>query len=201
MSRSRRTEVDWRHVHERLEQAGRALGETELPAEAARLLLERRAADLAEPLPEAGAPVETLELLVFPRGEETYALDARHVVEVFPLADGTPVPFTPPSVLGVVNHRGRILPVVDVARVLRPASEGAEPSLVIAVETGEAAFGIVADAMPELVSIGTSELVPATELAEQPDGVVRGLTGEMATVLDLDVLARDPRIEVDDEIE
>lgn len=201
MTRPPRTEIDWRQVHERLEHAGRALGQTGLAADAARLLLERRAADLAEPLPEAAAPVEALELLVFPRGEETYALEARHVVEVFPLPDVTPVPFTPPSVLGVVNHRGRILPVIDVARLLGPASEEAEPSLVIAVEAGEAAFGIGADAVPELISVGASELVRATELAEQPDSAVRGLTAEMAAVLDLDVLARDPRIEVDDEIE
>lgn len=200
MSRPERTEIDWRQVHERLEQAGRVLGETNRSEADERLVLERRAASLAEPPPEAGARAETIDLLVFSRGGEAYAVDAGNVAAVLPLVDATPVPFAPPAVLGVVNHRGRILPVIDVARLLRTADEGSEPALLIAVEVGEAAFGVTAELMPELVSVGATELLPATELAEQPDSTVRGVTGDMAMVLDVEALARDPRVQVDDEV-
>jgi purine-binding chemotaxis protein CheW len=194
------TGFDWTGARERLEQARRDLEEgAVLTADAAQRLLESRAADLAQPRQEAAAPVDTLDLLVFSRGEEAYALDAAHVVEVFPLDGLTPVPFVPPSVLGVVNHRGRILPVIDLGDLLGATSPEGEPALVLAVEAGAAAFGIGADTVSGVTTVAADEVVPAARLAEQPDRVVRGVTEAMAAVLDLEALARDPRIEVNDE--
>lgn len=193
--------IDWKDVHERLEHARRHLdGSEELSADDARRILESRAAALAQPPPQAAETVETLDLVVMARGQETYAVEAAAVAGVFPLADLTPVPFTPQVVLGVMNHRGRMLPVLDIGQLLQGAEATAAPSLVVAVEAETAAFGIAVDAVSGVAAIAAHELVPA-QFDERHDGIVRGLTGAMAAVLDLDVLARDPRVEVNDEIE
>ena len=168
-----------------------------LPA-SARQILEERARALARPLEEAAAVVSPLELLTFSRGGSAYAIDGSDAVAVVPIADPTPVPGTPQAVLGVVNHRGRILAVVDVARLVAATErEGSPAALGIVVATGGASFVLLADTVPELVSLGAGEVAAA----ERPDGVVRGVTPTMAAVLDLAALARDPRIAVDDEME
>ena len=79
-------------------------------------ILRARARVLARPRKQAPATETLLELLEFRLARERYAVEVRYVREVYPLKDLTPLPSTPPFVLGVVNVRGRILPVLDSAR-------------------------------------------------------------------------------------
>ena len=142
------------------------------------------------------------DLLVFSVGAERYGIETDHVVEVIPLRELTPVPCTPASVLGVVNHRGRILPVLDLRRLFDLADQGvAEGSRVVAVEARGMTFGIFAGAVTGTVRIGVEEVAPspATSAADR-QGLIRGVTGEMVAVLDLDALSRDPRITVNEEV-
>ena len=73
-------------------------------------ILRERAQALARPQSSAPAPSTMLELLEFRLSVERYALEIRHVQDVHPLRELTPLPCTPPFVLGIVNVRGRILP-------------------------------------------------------------------------------------------
>ena len=198
-----RGKIDWQEVHARLEQERRAVEATERlsPEEASRILKERARA-LARPVEEAVTQAEGLELLVFSVGAERYGIETDHVVEVIPLRELTPVPCTPASILGVVNHRGRILPVLDLRRLFDLADQGvAEGSRVVAVEAGGMTFGIFAGAVTGTVRIGVEEVAPspATSAADR-QGLIRGVTGEMVAVLDLDALSRDPRITVNEEV-
>lgn len=173
----------------------------ELSAADARRILESRAKALAQPREEAAAPARTVELLTFSCAGAAYAVNASDVVEVVPLVDPTPVPGTPPAVLGVVNHRGRVLAVVDVGRLLAPADQSASRvGLLVVVTAGEASFAIRADSVPELVTVEEQEL-SIGRLGEQQDSVVRSVTGAMVALLDVEALARDPRIEVNDQVE
>jgi len=69
-------------------------------------------------------------------GAEEYALPVRHVPEVAPLTDVTPVPGTPPQVLGICNLRGEVLPVFDLAGALAATGEVAATRLVLAEDPG-----------------------------------------------------------------
>ncbi|MBI2494179.1 MAG: chemotaxis protein CheW, partial [Candidatus Rokubacteria bacterium] len=88
-----------------------------LPADETARILQDRARALAKPLEEPSAPGETLDLLLFGLAGERYGIDAAHVLEVVQLPELVPVPCTPPVVLGVVNHRGRVLTVLDLRRL------------------------------------------------------------------------------------
>src|SRR4051794_29498302 len=79
-------------------------------------ILRARAQALAR-TPERPQIAETLlELLEFRLAQECYALENRYVQEVYPLKDLTPLPCTPPFVLGIVNVRGHVLPVLDLKK-------------------------------------------------------------------------------------
>ena len=170
---------------------------TQLPA-SARRILEERARALAEPLEQAAATGPRLEVLTFSCGGSTYAVDAADAVAVVPLGDLTPVPGTPPAILGVVNHRGRILAVIDVERVVGATGRnGSRVTLGIVVATSGASFVLLADTVPELAALEEGDVTPA----DRPNGVVRGVTSTMAALLDATALARDPRVAVDDDVE
>jgi chemotaxis signal transduction protein len=112
--------LDWDAVHQRLAKVNAALEELGgTKADANRQVIHqiwaRRAAVLAEvPLEEDGG--EQVELVVMRLGEEFYALEARFVFDIRPFERITRVPRTPAWVAGVVNHRGRILSVIDLQR-------------------------------------------------------------------------------------
>ena len=167
----------------------------------ARATLEARAKALAQPLEEESPRGDTVELVGFSSAGARYAVEATQVVEVVAVDDPTPVPGTPPAVLGVVNHRGRIVTVVDVARLLGlPRQDTLEGALVV-VTSGEATFAIRTESTPEIVSLERRDLLPAAGVLDEQDSVVRGVTGSMVAVLDVEAIARDPRIAVDEQVE
>ncbi|HZO98555.1 MAG TPA: chemotaxis protein CheW [Gaiellaceae bacterium] len=196
-----RPEVDWEQARARLERARRAVEEPPAPSpEEARRILESRAAALARPAAEAAAPGERRALVVFARGGERYGVDVARAVEALPLTELTPLPSAPSSILGVVNLRGRVLPVVDFRALAEPRErEGpGGGGLVVVVEAGGQSFGLVADALEGLAHVEPGELgrVPAAP-GEHP--FVREVTGDLVGVLDLDAVAAHPRFVVDEE--
>jgi purine-binding chemotaxis protein CheW len=198
------TRVGSQDVHQTLESSRRRLEENpELSGEAARRILEARAQLLAQPLPEPAIAQDLLELVVFSRAGATYSVDAAYVVEVVPLSEPTLVPWAPPAVLGVMNHRGRIIPVVDVARLEPSRAGGAgENGYAVVVVVGAACFGISADALSGIAQVERRDVRPGAELGDdRSDSVIQGLTAGMVAILDVETLAHDPRVEVDDEVD
>jgi purine-binding chemotaxis protein CheW len=72
-------------------------------------------------------------------GAENFALPVTQVLEVAELGELAPVPGAPPSVLGVRNLRGQVLPVIDLATVLGTARSTRAEKLVITEEAGRRA--------------------------------------------------------------
>jgi purine-binding chemotaxis protein CheW len=194
--------IDWPKAYARLEETRRTLdaAREHTPEEVGRILRER-AKTLAKPLAEPAPRGETLDLLTFSLAGERYAIEAASVLEVVLLRDLTPVPCTPPVILGVVNHRGRILPVIDFRRLLDlTGQEVGEKRWVVVVEAEKMTFGIGAEAVMGTIQIQASDLAPPPRsLAGDRQAFIRGVTGEMVVVLDLETLAHDPRVTVNEE--
>jgi purine-binding chemotaxis protein CheW len=112
------TALDWQEVYARLEQTRQRLeASSALPPAEVRRLLRERAQALARPLVEPPTVIDVLDLAVFVLAEVRYGIEAAYVLEVTPLRELTPVPCTPPHILGVVNHRGRLLPILDLRKL------------------------------------------------------------------------------------
>ena len=155
-----------------------------------RAVLEQRARLLARPAapPPSG---DTLELITFTLANETYALESRYVLEVFRLADLSPLPGAEPPVRGVTGWRGGLLTILDLRPVLGLSVAALNDlSRVIVLGENRAAFGILADAVRDVVTL------PASEVREPPEGVaaqrmyLRGITGEAVLVLEARALLR-----------
>lgn len=196
-------EFDWQAAHARLERARQALeGRGELPPEEAQRVLRERAEAFAREPQAVSLPAVGLELLVFSIGGGQYAIETSHVSEVLRFVEPTPVPCTPPLVLGVLNHRGRILPVLDLRRLFELAdTETAAWSHIVTVEAGGMSFGMVASAVAGSIRVESQELaLPSVAPTGGGALLIRGVTAQMVAVLDLEALARDPRVVVNEEV-
>lgn len=105
------------------------------------------------------------QYLTFFVGAEEYAIGILHVREILEFSGATRVPGTPPSVLGVINLRGRVVPVIDLARKFgSTASAITSRSCVVLVdvevESENLVVGLLADSVHEVVEIPAENIEP-----------------------------------------
>ena len=111
-------------------------------------------------------------------GGEPYALPVDQVQEVEPLGELTPLPRAPRAALGLVNIRGRIVPVLDLAQLLGAAAASKPTRLVVTSVAGKC----VAFAVDEVTSVA-----PLRDVRPDCSGTFAGLSqtgGRLMGVLD-----------------
>jgi purine-binding chemotaxis protein CheW len=162
-------------------------------------VLRERAAALARPA-HVAARGDTLELLEFRLASERYAVETRFVSEVQPLRDLTPLPGTPPHVRGVVNLRGRILPVYDLKKFFALPEQGlTDLHRIVVLDGGDFEMGLLTDVVVGVRKLSPSELSPPLPtLSAIGAEYLKGVSGERLVVLDIERLLNDPRIVVND---
>lgn len=196
------TGIDWRKVHARLDEAKRAVERVGSPtAQDARRILRERARALAGESGDEAPAQDVLQVLEFVVAEEKYAVEAQYVREVHPLRDLTPLPGTPPFVLGIVNIRGIVFSVIDIKKFFDLPGRGlTDLDKVIVVADGGMALGILADRVVGTDSLPAGDLQPSLPTLEGiRDQYLKGVTGDRMVVLAADRLLSDPKIVVREE--
>jgi purine-binding chemotaxis protein CheW len=169
----------------------------------ARQILKARAKALARP-PESRQNTEAaVELIEFRLAQERYAIPTADVREVYPLKNLTPLPCTPPYVLGIINVRGQILPVIDIKRFFDLPQQGiTDLHRVIIVHNEEVELGIVADIMVGLRVMPLNALQPSLPtLTGVREEYLKGVTADRLVVLDVAKILADPKIIVNENVE
>ncbi len=172
------------------------------PPEEIKRVLKARAQALAKPLEKTAGPTEALELLVCSVSGERYGIKTEYVREVVRTQQMTPVPCTPPFIAGIANYRGLVLAVLDLRRLFDLPGDGMpERSRIVVVEGGGKTFGIMTDAIAEVIKVGMHELArPPATLARERQAFIQGVTDKMIAVMDIDAIAQDPRVVVNEEV-
>lgn len=108
---------------------------------------------------------EIVQLCAFRVGGEEYVLDIMRIREIITPLRITAVPHAPPFVVGVINLRGTIIPVVDLReRLGAPVTPPARKSRQLIVRIGGRTVGLVVDEVTEVLRIPRSEIKPAPAL-------------------------------------
>jgi purine-binding chemotaxis protein CheW len=177
-------------------------GWTPTPEERKKVLRARRQALAQEPKKEEAAG-DYLEVVEFLLAYETYGIESSYVREVYPLKELTPLPCTPSFVLGIVNVRGQILPVIDLKRFFDLPEKGlTDLNKLIIVQAGEMELGILADAILGVRSIPLREIQPSLPtLTGIRADYLKGVTNTGMVVLDGGKILSGQRIVVHDEVE
>ncbi len=155
----------------------------------------------AEPNPAARAAADagsaSRQVLTFVLGEETYGVDILRVQEIRGWSVVTKIPHSPPHVLGVLNLRGSIVPIVDLRmRFNLERAEYTAVTVIIVLSVVSAAgrrdFGVVVDGVSDVVDVSESNVRPPPELgARAATAYIRGLVPvaeRMVVLLDIDRL-------------
>ena len=135
-------------------------------------------------------PTQEIELLSFYVGDHEYSVDIMSVREIRGWTKTTSLPHSPQYVQGVINLRGTVLPVVDLAlRLGLSAKEPDERNVVVVVDLDCRTLGLRVDAVSDILSISTNALQDPPQMsADEEDSFVRALTivdERMVRVLDL----------------
>jgi purine-binding chemotaxis protein CheW len=110
------------------------------------------------------AGTDEFQLVVFELGEERYGLDIATVYEIIRHQPVTAVPQAPSFVEGVINLRGRIIPVVDLRRRFGMATGTlTKASRIVVCEAAGTRVGLVVDGVSEVL------MVPAEAVEQTPD--------------------------------
>jgi purine-binding chemotaxis protein CheW len=150
--------------------------------------------DFAAGLPAAEKPVPSVpvvQLITFMLADERYALPIELVYEILRVAPITRVPHAPRAVRGLMNVRGRLLPVVDVRTLLEmPPASIDKDARVVTVEVRGRSLGLLVDRVGTVARIPKDAILPAPAevVGRRADFVSAVATdGEgMAVVFDLE---------------
>lgn len=110
--------------------------------------------------------VEPQEFITFHVGEQTYCIDIIAVREIRGWTPATPLPHAPSFVRGVINLRGSVLPVVDLAsRLGLPIKEPTARHAVIVVQSQGQIVGLLVEAVSNIMTITPDAIQPTPEVA------------------------------------
>lgn len=119
-------------------------------------------------------PVSGAELVTVSVGENLFAIDIMAVREIRGWSASTPLPHAPHNVMGVVNLRGLILPVIDLGATLGLGPTAVQPSsVVIVVHSDVQQVGLIVDAVCDIITVTEGGLRPLPETGGRVRDYVR----------------------------
>ena len=115
---------------------------------------------------------DLLQLVTFEIGEEEFGIDILKVQEIIRTMAITKVPNSPPHVEGVINLRGKVIPVIDLrSRFMMDYRQHDNQTRIIVVDLHRMVIGFVVDGVSEVLRIQSSTVEP-------PPPVVSGIESE-----------------------
>lgn len=137
---------------------------------------------------------DVLQLVSFNLGTEEFGVDIGMVQEIVRMPEITRVPRTPAFVEGVVNLRGKIIPVVDLRKRFRlPVTENTKSTRIIIVTMNQRTVGMIVDGVSEVRRISSDSVDPTPEMvasvidASYLKGIAK-LEGRLLILLDLNLV-------------
>lgn len=133
---------------------------------------------------------ELIQMVGFCLGDEEFGVDIQEIHEINRTVEITPVPRTPPFVEGVINLRGKVVPVINMrTRFQLPLTEKTSQTRIVIVEIDGKIVGMLVDSVTEVLRIPASTIEPPPDIisgidAEYIRGVAK-LQDRLLILLDL----------------
>ena len=110
------------------------------------------------------------KFLTFVLGKEEYGIEILKVREIIGLMEITTVPQTPDYMKGVINLRGKVIPIIDLRLKFSMAEEEhTQETCIIVVEVGSAQVGIIVDSVSEVTDIKGEDIEDAPNFGQEID--------------------------------
>jgi purine-binding chemotaxis protein CheW len=140
------------------------------------------------------------KFLTFTIGSEAYGLEIKYVTEIIGIQEITEVPELPEYIRGIINLRGKIIPVMDVRlRFKKPIREYNDRTCIIVVDIKEVSVGLIVDAVSEVMNIQEQNVVPPPDLNKgSSNKYIKGIGkvgSEVKLLLDCNKLLNDDEVQ------
>lgn len=120
-------------------------------------------ANIAEDHLEMEEDTQKNRYLTFSLGKETYGIEIKYVTEIIGLQVITEIPELPKYIKGIINLRGKVIPVMDIRlRFKKEELEYNDRTCVIVVDINDISIGIIVDSVAEVLTI------PEVDIVEPP---------------------------------
>lgn len=128
---------------------------------------------------EAPEDTQKGKYMTFYCGNECYGIGLKYVNEIIGIQPITEIPEVEDYIIGLINLRGKIIPVVDVRiRFNKAPMEYNDRTCIIIVDVKEVVIGLIVDTIAEVVSIADEDIIPPPTLSKgmnQPNRFVYGI--------------------------
>lgn len=140
------------------------------------------------------------ELISFRIGAQEFCVDIMAIREIRGWTAATALPQSPSFVKGVINLRGAVLPIVDLAaRLGFESTEASDRNVIIVAQIGEQVVGLLVDAVSDILTVTDDVIQPTPDVAsETAKSFIRGLIamdGRMISLIGLDRVLPDMELE------
>ncbi len=149
-------------------------------------ILAQRAQLLSQKPNDSEAPGNPVLVIVFHLMPERYAIEGEYVQEVLTLKQITPIPGTPEYIMGVINHRGDVVSIINLKALLGIRERGlSEMNKVLLLRNQHMSFGLIADGIRGSVVTDLDKLRdPPATLSQTGLTFIKGLTDDGSILLD-----------------
>ncbi|KIO48623.1 chemotaxis protein CheW [Nitrosospira sp. NpAV] len=195
--------INFQEIEQRLETARAGIERVWAPtAEETQQILRERALALTQESTLGETVDDGIEVVQFTLAYERYAVESHYVRHVSSLENLTPLPCTPAFVLGIVNLRGEILPVIDLRKLFELPERGlTDLNRIIVLQAGKTVFGILADTVTSVHRIFLADLqLSLPTLTGIRRNYLKGITRERLVILDAAKLLMDESIIVQEKV-
>lgn len=140
------------------------------------------------------------KFLTFSLGNESYGIEIMYVTEIVGIQPITEVPELPEYVKGIINLRGKIIPVMDVRlRFKKQPVDYNDRTCIIVIDIQDVSIGMIVDTVSEVLSIPDEEIVPPPDVNKSGRKYIKGIgkTGSDVTlILDCEKILDDEEVDV-----
>jgi purine-binding chemotaxis protein CheW len=122
-------------------------------------------ASFADEIEDTFEDTQKGKFLTFAVGKEDYGIEIKNVTEIIGIQEITGVPELPPHVKGIINLRGKIIPVIDIRlKFKKEPIEYNDRTCIIVIEMMKLSIGLIVDNVAEVLSIDDENIVPPPDV-------------------------------------
>jgi len=136
--------------------------------------------------------------LTFVVGNEVYGIEIRYVTEIIGIQAITEVPELPVYIKGIINLRGKIIPVMDVRlRFNKEPKEYNDRTCVVVVDIGDISIGLIVDSVSEVLTIPDEDIVPPPQVNKVQNHYIKAIgkvDNKVSLLLDCEKLLNEDEI-------
>jgi purine-binding chemotaxis protein CheW len=107
----------------------------------------------------------SLEIIAFRLQDQEFCVRTTTIREIRGWAPSTPIPHAPADVLGVMNLRGTVIPIIDLAHKLgMPSTIANERSAIVVAEVNDMVVGLVVERVSDILTVTEEQIQPIPEI-------------------------------------